>query len=61
MQAPMSKLVKRMLDDRKLSIKLMQAILAERSNPEDIEKTTIEVDGKEFRLARVSTLNRMKP
>jgi hypothetical protein len=60
MQAPMSKLVRKMLDDRKLSVKLMQAILAERSNPDDVEKTTIQVDGKEFRLVRVSSINKTK-
>jgi hypothetical protein len=60
MQAPMSKLVRRMLDDRKLSVKLMQAILAERSNPDDVANTTIEVDGKQFRLVRVSSVNKTK-
>jgi hypothetical protein len=58
MQAPMSKLVRRILDDRKLSRSLMKAIIAERSNPDDIEGRTIVVDGKQFQLVRVSTINK---
>jgi hypothetical protein len=58
MQAPMSKLVRRMLDDRKLSRSLMKAIMAERSNPDDVEGRTIIVDGKRFQLVRVATVNK---
>jgi hypothetical protein len=58
MQAPMSKLVRRMLDDRKLSRSLMKAIMAERSNPDDVEGRTIVVDGKRFQLVRVATTHK---
>jgi hypothetical protein len=58
MKVPMSKLVRRMLDDRKLSRSLMKAIIAERSNPDDIEGRTIVVDGKRFHLVRVATVNK---
>jgi hypothetical protein len=54
----MSKLIRRMLDDRKLSRNLMKAIIAERSNPDDIEGRTIVVDGKRFHLVRVATVNK---
>jgi hypothetical protein len=53
MKAPMSELVKRMLSDRKLAKRLMEAIQSERRNPDDLDARTIEVDGKKFRLGRV--------
>jgi hypothetical protein len=60
MQAPLSKKVRKILADRELSKKLMQAILAERSDPQDVEKRTILVDGEKFRLVRVTSLNKQK-
>jgi hypothetical protein len=60
MKAPMSELVRRILGDRELSKKLMKAIIAERSNPEDVEGRTFLVDGKKFRFVRVAALNKSR-
>jgi hypothetical protein len=57
MQAPLSDMVRRILADRKLARKLMMAIQSERRNPDDIEGRTIMVDGKPFRVARVTDVN----
>lgn len=54
MKAPMSPLVKRILSDRKLSKRLMEAVQCERRYPDDIEGRTIEVDGRRFTLSRAS-------
>jgi hypothetical protein len=61
MQAPMSDLVRRILADRKLSKKLMLAIQSERRNPDNVEGRTIMVDGKPFRLARITDHNINSP
>ena len=60
MQAPMSKLIRRILGDRELSKMLMKAIIAERSNPQDVEGRTFMVDGKKFRFVRVAALNKFQ-
>ena len=58
MNAPMSELVRRILGDRELSKKLMKAIIAERSHPEDVEGRTFMVDGKKFRFVRAAAVNK---
>jgi hypothetical protein len=61
MQAPMSDMVRRILADRKLAKKLMLAIQSERRNPDDVAGRTIMVDGKPFRIARITDHNIQKP
>jgi hypothetical protein len=58
MQAPMSNIVRRILGDRELSKKLMKAIIAERSNPDDVEGRTFMVDGKKFSFMRLTSFNK---
>jgi len=60
MQAPISATVRKILADRELSKKLMMAILAERSNPDDIAARTLMVDGKKFVLARATAVSKTK-
>ena len=54
----MSKMVRRILDDRELSKKLMKAIIAERANPNDVEGRSFIVDGKKFSFIRVAALHK---
>jgi hypothetical protein len=60
MQAPISATVRKILADRELSKKLMMAIMAERSNPDDIAARTLVVDGKKFVLARATAVTKTK-
>jgi len=60
MQAPISDTVRKILADRELSKKLMVAIMAERSNPDDIAGRTLMVDGKKFVLTRATSVTKTK-